>query len=42
MSMIARTFPELIQGLQSRGLSFAQITRSPVRIRGMWRMEVAA
>lgn len=40
MTLIARTFPELCQALRMSGLSFARMTRSPVRIAGMWRCEV--
>lgn len=40
MTLIARTFPQLCQALQSSGLSFVRMTRSPVRINGVWRCEV--
>lgn len=40
MIVIAGSWPLLIQALQSSGLSFARMARSPVRINGMWRCEV--
>lgn len=39
MTLIARTFPQLCQALSNSGLSFVCMTRSPVRIDGMWRCE---
>jgi|GEM_PF-5061356 len=36
------TFSQLCQALQMSGLSFARMTRSPMRINGMWRCEVQA
>ena len=42
LAFTANTFQELIQALQSRGLSLAQISRSPFRIDGVWHCEVKA
>lgn len=41
MHLIAPTFPKLIEALTSQGFSLPVFRRSPVRIAGMWRCEVA-
>lgn len=41
MTHIAKTFPELIQSLRHAGFFTPVFLRSPVRIEGMWRCEVA-
>lgn len=37
MSIIAPTFPALIQALQSQGFSYLEFRRSPFKCKGMWR-----
>lgn len=41
MKLKASTFDQLCQALQMSGLSFARMTRSPFRVDGVWRCEVA-
>jgi hypothetical protein len=40
MHLIAPTFPELIQSLQSAGFFTPVFRRSPFKQAGMWRCEV--
>ena len=41
MSIIAPTFPKLIEALQMQGFFTPVFRRSPFKCNGMWRCEVA-
>ena len=42
MTLSADSFPKLVAMIESMGLTFNDIRRSPIRIGGVWHCEVAA
>ena len=42
MTLSADTFTQLVALIESMGLTFNDICRSPIRIAGVWHCEVAA
>ena len=41
MTLTADSFPKLVALIESMGLTFNDICRSPIRIGGVWHCEVA-
>lgn len=40
MTLSADSFPKLVALIESKGLTFNDISRSPIRIGGVWHCEV--